>query len=253
MQLALLRRNVILLVLAVSAIASSWASAADAPLRIRWYGQSCFLITSSTGTRILTDPIERTGYGPPADLAPHLVTVSHDHPDHAAYDQLEGSFTLLEGVTEDGAQWNIHDTSVRDVRVTSVGLFHDTTRGTTRGLTAAFRFEVDGLAIVHLGDLGHRLTGAQLAALRPVDVLMIPVGGRTTLSALDAVEVVEQLQPRYFVLPMHGQTFVAHELAYSAADFAALQPEYREITGAFEIDPDGVLPTSPITIILSYE
>jgi len=50
---------------------------------LTWYGQSCFLLESATGTRVVMDPIPgNIGYLPPADLRADAVTVSHEHADH---------------------------------------------------------------------------------------------------------------------------------------------------------------------------
>jgi L-ascorbate metabolism protein UlaG (beta-lactamase superfamily) len=56
--------------------------------------------------------------------------------------------------------------------------------------------------ICHLGDLGHLLTDEQLVELGPVDVLLVPVGGETTLTPAEAAEVVAQVGPK-IVIPMH--------------------------------------------------
>ena len=53
-------------------------------MKIKWFGQASFLITSTAGLRIITDPYapnERLTYkeiNEPADI----VTVSHGHNDH---------------------------------------------------------------------------------------------------------------------------------------------------------------------------
>ena len=48
-------------------------------MKIKWLGHSCFLITSSTGVRILTDPFDETvGYKVP-EAEVDIVTTSHDH------------------------------------------------------------------------------------------------------------------------------------------------------------------------------
>ena len=69
-----------------------------------------------------------------------------------------------------------------------------------------FIFEVGGVRIAHLGDLGHVLNDEQLAAIGAVDVLLVPVGGTFTIDALKATRVVEQLRPRIMVIPMHYKT-----------------------------------------------
>jgi L-ascorbate metabolism protein UlaG (beta-lactamase superfamily) len=64
-----------------------------------------------------------------------------------------------------------------------------------------FLFEFDDLTVCHLGDLYIVPTQAQVEeALGEVDVLLIPVGGDTSL--LQAAEVVSLLEPR-IVIPMH--------------------------------------------------
>ena len=53
----------------------------------------------------------------------------------------------------------------------------------TAGKNGVWIIDVDGLRIVHLGDLGHLLDKAQLKKLGDVDILMIPVGGVTRSTA----------------------------------------------------------------------
>jgi L-ascorbate metabolism protein UlaG (beta-lactamase superfamily) len=65
-----------------------------------------------------------------------------------------------------------------------------------------FAVEIDGVHVCHLGDLGHLLTDEQLAELGPIDVLLVPVGGETTLTPAEAAEVVAQVGPK-IVIPMH--------------------------------------------------
>jgi L-ascorbate metabolism protein UlaG (beta-lactamase superfamily) len=63
-------------------------------MKIKWYGQAAFLIISDSGTRIITDPYTPGGFGlnyaPIAEDA-DIVTISHDHADHANVDGIEGS------------------------------------------------------------------------------------------------------------------------------------------------------------------
>src|SRR5262245_35068559 len=60
------------------------AQAAGASIgKLTWFGQSCFLLETSAGTRILMDPIAKgLGYPLPAGLRADAVTISHEHPDH---------------------------------------------------------------------------------------------------------------------------------------------------------------------------
>ena len=65
--------------------------------------------------------------------------------------------------------------------------------------------EVDEVSICHLGDLGHVLTSEQVEEIDNVDVLLVPVGGVSTINAPLAAEVVRQLEPKV-VVPMHYKT-----------------------------------------------
>jgi L-ascorbate metabolism protein UlaG (beta-lactamase superfamily) len=89
-----------------------------------------------------------------------------------------------------------------DLLVTGIRTFHDGEAGAARGENMVFAIEVDGVHICHLGDLGHLLTDEQLTELGPVDVLLVPVGGETTLTPSEAAEVVAQIGPK-IVIPMH--------------------------------------------------
>jgi L-ascorbate metabolism protein UlaG (beta-lactamase superfamily) len=56
-----------------------------------------------------------------------------------------------------------------------------------------------------LGDLGHTLSAERAAELAEVDVLMIPVGGVSTIDAAGVAETVRLLEPK-LVIPMHFKT-----------------------------------------------
>jgi len=62
--------------------------------------------------------------------------------------------------------------------------------------------EVEGVSLLHLGDLGHVPSDAALAPLKPVDVVLVPVGGTFTIDPREAVEVLRILDPKVAV-PMH--------------------------------------------------
>jgi L-ascorbate metabolism protein UlaG (beta-lactamase superfamily) len=89
-----------------------------------------------------------------------------------------------------------------DLLVTGVRTWHDEAEGKERGENVIFTVEVDGVHVCHLGDLGHLLTDEQMHEIGPIDVLLVPAGGNTTLSPADAVKVVAQLEPKV-VIPMH--------------------------------------------------
>ncbi len=185
------------------------AAAAGAPVvgKLTWYGQSCFLLETAAGTRVLMDPLSKgAGYPLPLGLKADLVTISHEHADHDNVALAVGKPRVIHGLTADKKGWARIDERFRDVAVRSVGVYHDDKRGALRGLDTVFIFEVGGLRIAHLGDLGHILDDDELEAIGSVDVLLVPVGGTSTLDAYQATRVIDELHPRLMVIPMHYKT-----------------------------------------------
>jgi len=160
---------------------------------ITWYGQSCFKIQSGEIV-VFTDPFDKSiGLTPPRGQA-DIVTVSHNHPDHNNRESLSGSPLLIEGPGEYEA---------KGVNVKGVFAYHDDKEGRERGIVTIYVIEIEGIKICHLGDLGQKkLTDEQLEQIDEADILMIPVGGTATLDGEQAVEVINQIEPR-IVIPMH--------------------------------------------------
>jgi L-ascorbate metabolism protein UlaG (beta-lactamase superfamily) len=171
---------------------------------LRWYGQAMFLLTAPGGTNILLDPFGEIGYTLPPPVEANAATITHEHPDHNNDALAATGAEILRGLTADG--WADIDQNIGGVRIRTVRTFHDDQQGAARGRNAVFVFEMAGLRIAHLGDLGHQLDDTQVAALGgPVDVLMVPTGGGFTLDPAGATELVAALQPK-LVFPMHYKT-----------------------------------------------
>ena len=164
-------------------------------MKIRWLGHASFLITSGVGTRIITDPYtpgNNLNYGEIKESADIVVT-SHDHFDHSNVTAVKGN---PEVVKEPGL------VEAKGIKFCGIPAYHDVTAGSERGHNILFCFEVDGIRICHLGDLGHQLSDKEVAELGKVDILLIPVGGFYTIDALAATEVSGKIAPKVIV-PMH--------------------------------------------------
>lgn len=204
-----------LLVLTANLLLVATVTAADTKVVLRWHGQSMFVLESSKGTRVVFDPHAIEAYGRIVVKA-DVILLSHFHNDHTQVTVVENyeKAKIIVGLKGSAKKtdWNIVDEKFKDIRIRSVGVFHDESGGMERGKNAVFIIEMDGLRIVHLGDLGHQLTKEQLDKIGPVDVLMIPVGGVYTLNGSEAKKVVEQIKPKMYVLPMHYGTKVFDEV-----------------------------------------
>lgn len=164
-------------------------------MEIVWLGHACFRIRGRE-VAIVTDPCPpSTGYniGKPSAA---IITVSHAHPDHCYLKGVAGSPQVIDGPGE---------YEIEGVFITGIPTYHDARKGSARGKNVAFVLELEDVRVCHLGDLGHAPTAEQVEALSGVDILLVPVGGRTTIDGATAAEVVSLLEPR-LVIPMHYRT-----------------------------------------------
>lgn len=158
-------------------------------------GHSCFRIKGNQAV-IITDPFPPDlGYSLGKQTA-DIVTVSHQHPSHSYTEGIGGEPKIISGPGE---------YEISGVLIIGIATFHDSVRGQTRGKNTVYLIEIDGITICHLGDLGHVLTSEQVEEIGDIDVLLLPVGGVSTINAAMAAEVIRQLEPKV-VIPMHYKT-----------------------------------------------
>jgi L-ascorbate metabolism protein UlaG (beta-lactamase superfamily) len=167
-------------------------------VKIKWLGHSCFVLTSDAGLKIITDPYTREGglnYGEIKESA-DIVLVSHEHHDHNNSAAVKGKPAVLKGP---GTK------EIRGIKFLGIASFHDEASGSKRGANTIFVFEMDGLRICHLGDLGHDLGNKEISDIGKPDILFIPIGGLYTFDAAVADTVVSKISPRV-IIPMHFRT-----------------------------------------------
>ena len=199
-------------------------------MEIVWLGHSCFRIRGREAT-VVTDPCPpSSGYAigkPTADI----VTLSHRHDDHAYTKAVAGHPVVLDGPGE----YEIHGAFI-----TGIGTYHDSERGAERGESIVFIIEMEDIRVCHLGDLGHAPTAEQAEEITGADVLLVPVGGNSTIDGAKAAEIVSLLEAR-LVIPMHYKT---------NASKAPLDPPDRFLKemGVTAVEPQPKLSLSKSTI-----
>jgi L-ascorbate metabolism protein UlaG (beta-lactamase superfamily) len=228
----------------VTALTSGFVHAADGKVKVQWFGQSAFKLTTVGGKVILVDPfITKNPKTPPEhkDLAAlgkvDLVLVTHAHGDHvgdgpalAKTHQVplygppglnETLVALGELPQELSPRFNKGGTiqPLGDgIRITMTRAEHSSEYRWTNpqtgkheihvgGEPAGFVIELEnGFRIYHMGDTG--LFGdLQLIAdrYRP-DLVLIPIGGHFVMDPKDAAHATRHyLKPR-FAIPMHYGT-----------------------------------------------
>lgn len=164
-------------------------------MEIVWLGHSCFRIRGREAT-IVTDPCPpASGYSigkPTADI----VTVSHDHDNHSYVKAVAGTPRVVDGPGE----YEMHGAFI-----TGISTFHDSEKGAQRGRNLCFILEMEDIKVCHLGDLGHAPTAEQAEEITGADVLLVPIGGVSTIDGARAAEIVSLLEAR-LVIPMHYKT-----------------------------------------------
>ena len=164
-------------------------------MEVKWLGHSCFRLKGKS-TIVVTDPYSPdTGYTL-GKVNADIVTVSHQHPGHNNTEAVSGTHRIVQGPGE---------YEIGEVIIIGIAAFHDDKKGAVRGKNTAYLMEIDEISVCHLGDIGHQLTDSEVEELGVVDVLLVPVGGKSTIDASTAAQVVRQLDPK-IVIPMHFQT-----------------------------------------------
>lgn len=164
---------------------------------ITYLGHSSFRIKTKLAA-LVTDPFDPQMVGLKySGVEGDIVTISHEHHDHNAFDKVAGVKKVVNGPGE---------YEIMGVSIIGYPSFHDSKNGAERGKNTIYVYEAEGLRLAHLGDLGHVLSDELVQEIGDIDVLMIPVGGGgLTIVPKEAAEIVSKIEP-FFVLPMHYQT-----------------------------------------------
>ncbi len=210
-------------------------------MEITWLGHSSFRIKGSQ-TTIITDPY-------PPDLgytfgkqSATIVTVSHQHPSHSFLEGIGGEFRVIKGPGE---------YEIANTLIIGLATFHDKEEGREKGKNTVYAIQLDDMSVCHLGDLGHALTAQQVEDIGNVDILLVPVGGVSTINATVAAEVVRQLEPKA-VVPMHFKTPAVHRDLESVDRFLK-EMSVKDTTSRPKLTfTKGNLPATTQVFILDY-
>ncbi len=178
-------------------------------MEIKYIGHSSFFIKTKNA-KIVTDPFDPQAVGLkyPKQEA-DIITISHHHPDHDCQDGVKGEPIVFDWPGE---------YEKNEVHITGYPSFHDKQQGAERGENVIYKIEAENLSLLHVGDLGHMLDDSTVEQIGTVDILFVPVGGFYTISADEAVKVINEIEPS-IVIPMH---FNREEL--DPKTFSSLEP-----------------------------
>ena len=193
-------------------------------MKITNLGHASFLFEGEE-VSFVTDPYRNNSV--PRLKMPHVkanyVFCSHDHYDHDAKD-------LVSLIKTD-----------KKLRFETIVVPHDHHNGAHRGLNKMHIFYVDGLKIIHTGDLGCVPGKEVLEKMKGADILLAPINGHYTISAQELFKIVNIVKPRV-TIPMHfynEKDGSGYPDGNQIIEFKKLIKEYKEIDSvSIEVNED---------------
>lgn len=150
-------------------------------MQISWFGYGSFRLQND-GTSLITDPVETAFSFSINRQGADIVVASNPDSDPAS--AISGSPFVIKGPGE---------YEVKSIFV----------HGIPAGGRVVYAITIDDIAIAFLGGARLKDIGAaQLEVLEGSDILIVPVGGGSVASAKDAVELINQIEPR-IVIPSY--------------------------------------------------
>lgn len=161
------------------------------------YPNNSYMIISQNGTVVVADP-----YDVVLGITPDIITVTHSHFDHND-PKLISISKCRKSIAQPGEKFTIKDVTVTSIASSHLGQRIDQTDPTN----VIYVFEVDGLRIAHMGDIGQdKFTDEQLKALGKIDIAFMQfVNSYSDYSAENGkgFRLIEQLKPQ-IIIPTHS-------------------------------------------------
>jgi len=196
-------------------------------MRITWLGHATFLIETD-GTIIYIDPY-LDPYSPVKLPKANIILISHWHPDHCTRESVQrlmGDETIIMGPPDVARQFNgcitmnagdkkqVGDIAIRAMPARTTGR-----RGGhgEEGFVIGFLIESEKKKLYYTSDTDFL---PEMTGLTP-DVVLIPVGGSTTMGPAEAARAVHAMQAK-IAIPTHWGTITG------TRDDAELFKEYLE-------------------------
>ncbi|MBB2182583.1 MBL fold metallo-hydrolase [Lachnospiraceae bacterium MD1] len=162
------------------------------------YLYTSYIISSSKGQNVVVDPTEMPQKSI-VDIKPVAICSTHAHPDHTDIDYLK-TYQVPKILYEKGKIYT------RDFRIYSIPSSHSDDNVTEDSGNVIIVFEVDGLRIAHMGDIGQNsLTREQVLQLGNIDIAFMQFENSysdMTLENEKGFRIIEQLNPR-IIIPTH--------------------------------------------------
>ncbi len=174
-------------------------------MKIKWYGHAAFIVTASDGTSVITDPYtpETSGYQPIPDHPDIVVTSSLNDSFHDRSDLIGGDPARINLLEVARAGGSIQRKGITFQAIESSEMYDHPEHEPDK--CAMYRWEMDGISIGHMGDVGNPFTAEEYEFFHDLDIFLALAGDVPTIRLHDLKSVIDKLQPR-LVIPMHFRT-----------------------------------------------
>ena len=165
-------------------------------MQIHYFGLSSFKIITKEAT-VITDPFDKeSGLIPPRGNAEIIILGEKENKLYNAISGISGEPFM---VTDPG------EYDIKGVTLTGIPLKQDSTASGDRYVTT-YLMESEDITILNLTHIREfNMKQDDLEGLGEIDILILPVGGNSVMTAKDAAKVVNEIEPK-IVIPSHYQT-----------------------------------------------
>lgn len=187
-------------------------------MRVKWYAHACLRIEGD-GVSIITDPYtpHKSGFATITETSDIVVRSSDDDSAHANAAMIPGDPEIVTAThileyggedvsgsidTEQGRTVHSSGMTLAGVQFTAIPAMESMRVKLQPRDNAMYRFVIDGVRLVHFGDVGNRLEPWQLEQMGDVDVAIVPTGGPPTIELTDLHDALDVLRPAV-TIPMH--------------------------------------------------
>lgn len=209
-------------------------------MKIKFYAHACFRLEGVDRT-IVTDPYEPkvSQFDPIEEPADLVITSSHTDRFHNDPSHVLGSPRVINALEIPADGVGVDGLTIRAFRSRERYQWHLMRRGYFPRRNAMYAFTLDGVRVLHTGDIGRTFTWRQLRQLRgQVDVMFALAGGVHNLDIADMKKGISAIRPR-IVIPMHYYSPKGRLDILPVDEFAGLFPANRVVrVGGPEIEVD---------------
>ncbi len=232
-------------------------------MKIKWYAHACLRIEGE-GVSIITDPYtpQKSGFATITESADIVVRSSGDDSAHANAAMIPGKAEVVtathildfdgqdrSGFTDGSKRQG--DSSCRTragIRFKAIPAMESMRDKLQPRDNAMYSFVVEGIRLVHFGDVGNRLEPWQLERIGSIDVAIVPTGGPPTIELDDLHDGLDVLRPA-ITIPMHhdlpGCRFPkmadVREFTHRYPSYRVMwadEPEVELISGSLPVEPE---------------